>query len=790
MFRNYIKIAVRNLWKHKDYSFINIVGLAIGMAVSMLILMFVTHEYSYDKFHKNADRIYGILAKVSMDGREMQFKNFNARLGPALKEATPGIEEVVRIKTAYDKVLFKNPETADGSFYEQNFMFTDASFFKVFSFKIKAAKDEDMIVRPYTMVISERVASKYFGDVNPLGKTMLYEGKHLFEITSIAENPPSNSTFNFDFVASIETIPQLSKQDKEMWEHAGAFNTYLLLNSDKSVSQVEKNIISTGNKVSDFDAKAKYLLEKFTSTHLENNFAESGNTRLIKIFAGIAMLILFLALFNYMSLTTARSTLRTKEVGVRKVAGAGRNILVKQFYTESVLVCLIAFLLSFVLMEVMRQPFYNLLGLRIDPSFLISKSFLAVLAAVLLFSAFVSGSYPALILSGFSPMDVLKGRLGSQQRGATVRKVFMVFQFTVSITLIVCSVVVKQQLTFMQNKKLGLNKEQVLAISLTGSVGKNYFSLKNDITGLSGVQNVTFSSTGLYKGYSMFFAQNKATNKDVSVAYAEVDANYMNTFDLKWAIKPQGTSWKNGHGMLLSEAAVKDLGLQGNPIGQMVFNKSVAGVLKDFNFTSTQEEKNPMGLIILGDTTNLLSDGRSTGILYTRLDPKADIVGKVRSVEAVYKKYSGDKPFEYYFLDEAFNDTFKTEIRMAKMFTVFTAFAIFIACMGLFGLVTFTAETRTKEIGIRKVLGASVTGVVALLSQDFFKLVLLSILLATPIAWYVMHQWLQDFVNRIDIAWWVFALAGVLSLFITLLTVSFQSIKAAMTNPAKSLKAN
>ncbi|WP_285543661.1 ABC transporter permease [Dyadobacter frigoris] len=788
MFRNYLKIAARNIWKHKDYSFINIVGLAMGMAVSMLILMFVMHEYSYDKFHKNGDRIYSILATVNMDGHTMQFKNFNAKLAPQLKESTPEIQDFVRLKESYQAVVIKNPENSSALFSEKNFMFADPSFFKVFSFKLKEGNADEILNKPYALVISERAAKKYFGEKDPVGKTLLYEGKHLFEITGVAENPPSNSTFNFDFVASLLTIPQLGKNEKDMWEHAGAFNTFLLLNSENSVKKVEKSIIASGLKIDDFDKKASYSLEGFTTIHLGNNFVDSGNTALINIFAGIALLILFLALFNYMSLTTARSTQRAKEVGVRKTAGAGRSGLIKQFYTESVLVCCIAFALSFVLVEIMRQPFYNLLNLKIDASFLLSPSFIGILIGILLFSAFIAGSYPALILSGFSPIEVLKGRLGSQQKGVALRKVFMVFQFTVSIALIVCSFIVQQQLSFMQNVKLGLNKDQMLNISLSGSVGKNYFSLKNEIAELAGVEEVTFSTTSLYKGYNMFFAQNKSTKKDLSVSYAEVDANYMNTLGLAWKIKPEGSSWKNGHGILLNERAVTELGLKGDPLGQTVFNRNVVGVLKNFRFASTKSDKLPMGLFIMSDTTNMLANEQGSGVLFARMDPKSNLVEKIKEIENIYRKYSADKPFEYSFLDDAFNDTFKTEIRMSKMFTVFTAFAIFIACMGLFGLITFTAETRTKEIGIRKVLGASVTSIVALLSKDFFKLVVISIVLATPVAWYFMKKWLEDFTERIEIAWWIFAVAGLIAITITFITVGFQSIKAALMNPVKSLK--
>ena len=790
MIKNYVKIALRNLWKSKVYSFINIVGLAMGMAVAILILMFVVHERSFDKFHGKGDRIYRILAKMDMDGRQMQTINFNANLAPFLKEATPQVEDFVRIKTAYNKVTIKNPENPTNLFFEQNFIFADDALFKVFSFKMKSQNGSEVLKKPFTMVISERAAVKYFGDRDPIGKTLLYEGEHLFQITGVAENPPSNSSINFDFVASVNTIPQMGKNQKSMWEEAGAFNTYLLLDSEKSVSRVEKNIVSAGNRTGVFDKESVYELEKFSKVHLENDFTNSGNTRLINIFAGIAALILCLALFNYMNLTTARSTLRAKEVGVRKVAGAGRSGLIQQFYTESILTCCMAFSLSFAFVALMRQPFYELLNLRIDASFLSSPTFIGILSAVFLLCAFLAGSYPALVLSGFAPIEVLKGRFAIKQRGSSLRKLFMVFQFSVSIALIVCSFIVQQQLSFMQNKKLGFYKDQMLCITLSGSIGKNYFSLKNELEALAGVEEVAVSNTGLFKGYNMFFEKNADTQKDISVIYSEVDPNFVNTFGLVWNTKPDGISWKNGNGVLLNEVAVNELGLKGNPIGQKVFNRTITGILKDFHFTNVQEKVKATGLFVTSDTTNLLVDPQSSVVLFAKMDTKINIRNKIESIEKIYQKYAADKPFEYYFLDDAFNETFKTEIRMSRMFTVFTAFAIFIACMGLFGLVTFTAETRTREIGIRKVLGASIASVISMISKDFFKLVFISIVIAMPVAWYVMDKWLQDFAYKIEIALLPFAVAGVMILLITFLTVGFQSVKAALMNPVKSLKSD
>ncbi len=790
MIRNNLKIAFRNLLKNRTCSLINIVGLAMGMAVSVLILMFVMHEFSYDKFHENHTRIYRILAKIKMGDQDLQMNSFSAKLGPALKEYNPQVEGFVRMKAAVDKVVMKNPARGEEAFYEQNFMFTDPSFFTVFSFNIKEGSAA-RLDQPFTMVISERAAQKYFGDENPVGRSLTYEGLHQMQIIGVAENAPSNSSFDFDFVASAVTYPQLSENNKRDWNEGGIFNTYLLLDSEQSVAVVEGNIKRESKKTGMFVDDADYHLEGLTTMHLgnRNNFNDSGNTKLIYIFTGVAVLILLLALFNYMSLTTARATLRAKEVGVRKVVGAGRGSLVRQFYGESVLLCSVAFALAFVLVQLFRQPFYNLLDLRIDSSFLFSPSFLGYVIGLLVISALIAGSYPALVLSGFAPLEVLRGRLAGGQSSAGVRRFFMVLQFTVSIVLIVCSLVVNNQLNYMQNKKLGLYKDQVLSIPLSPTIADNYFPFRNEIRDQAGVQNVAATNAGLFKGYNMFFLNNFTTKQQVPLVTYSVDHNFTEILGLNWKTKPNAEQWKNQSYVVLNETAIKELGIQGDPIGQEIVQGSkIAGILKDFHFSSIQSEIKAMGLFVANDTTNLIKTLQGRGELYVRLDPKANIQEKVAAIGQIFKKYDQEKPFEYYFLDDAFNETFKTEIRMSTMFTVFTSFAVFIACMGLFGLAAFTAETRTKEIGIRKVLGASVASIVSLLSTDFLKLILIAIVIASPLAWYAMNEWLTDFAYKINIEWWYFAVAGILAVCIALLTVSSQAIRAALTNPVKSLR--
>ncbi|MCE7058864.1 ABC transporter permease [Dyadobacter sp. CY343] len=792
MLLNYLKIAFRNLAKNKTYSAINIVGLGMGMAVSILILLFVMHEFSYDKFHERHERIYRILGRIKMGESSFQMTSFSPKFGPSLKESAPEIEEYVRVLPSFNKVIIRNPEKGTESFYEANFIFADPSFLKVFSFKLKNGNPDKVLDDPNKVIISERISEKYFGNADPVGKVLMYESKHLMQVAGVIENPPSNSTIQYDFIVPVSAYPRLNEKVPADWEKSdgGNFTTYLLIDSLGSAEKLEKTQLSNLKYArGEVDGTISYHLDKLSSIHLGNNFQETGNTGLISIFALVAVLILCLALFNYMSLTTAGATLRAKEVGVRKIIGSGRLGLIKQFYTESALITIAAFALSFILVLLLKQPFYDLLNLQIDDSFLFSPIFVIILMILLLFTIIVTGSYPSLVLSGFVPIEVLKGKFTAGQKGVSVRKVLMVFQFAVSISLIICSLVVKNQLSFMQSKKLGLYKDQILNIPLTKTAANGFHALKNQIIEQSGVENVAVSDVGLFKSYNMRFVKHQTSKDDISLVQMTVDKNFVKTLSLEWKIKPNKGTYENHKYVLLNETAVKELGIKGNPIGQKIDESNeIGGVIRDFNFSSVKDGVRGIGLFVVNDTTNLLKLPHAKAMLYVRLNPNSNTQSNVEAIGKIFKKYESQKPFEYYFLDDAFNETFKTEMRMSGMFSAFTAVAIFIACMGLFGLVTFTAETRTKEIGIRKVLGASVAGIVSLLSKDFLKLILLSILLSLPIAYYFMEKWLQDFAYRIQIPIWIYATASVAAIVITLITISFQSIRAALMNPLKSLR--
>ncbi|SEI44722.1 putative ABC transport system permease protein [Dyadobacter sp. SG02] len=789
MFRNYLKIAVRSLFRHKTYSLINILGLAAGICVSTLILMFVVHEHSYDRFHDRHKDIYRVLGKVKMGDNEFNMNAFAASFAPALGEGVPQVADYVRILPSYRSAAMAKPARDEEAILEKNILFADPSFFSVFNFPLEKGNIAEALRKPFTMVVSERAAVKYFGHTDVLGKALMYEGKHLVQITGVAQDPPSNSSLDFDFVISSQTYPKLSDANRQNWDNGGGiFNVYLLLNAGESKELAAKGINRLNAlKEGQVGLKPQYTLEGLDDMHLGGAFNDSGNSKLIPIFAMAAIAILMLALFNYMSLTTARATQRAREVGVRKVVGATRAGLGGQFYMESALVCAVAFALGLLMVFYLSQPFYTLLGLRIDTSFVISPFFLSFLAGLLALTALVAGSYPAFVLSGFAPLEVIKGRFTGSIGGVGVRRVFTVFQFAVSMALIVGSLIVREQLAFMQRKELGLNKDQVLSVPIGPSMAANYIPFRNAVREQAGVANATFANAGLFKGYNMFFAPNKNTKKDVGVAQLIVDDHFMKTLGIEWKTPEIGPRF---HFALVNEQAIVELGLKENPVGQQLLEGiNVEGVFKNFDFSDVRHGPKAMTLAVAGDTTNMLrSPGVSRGILYIKINKGADVAANVKAIGQLFKKYDVETPFEYYFLDDAFNETFKNETRLSGMFSAFTVLAIFIACMGLFGLITFTTETRTKEIGIRKVLGASATGIVGMLSREFVILVLVSGVIAIPVAWYFMAHWLEDFAYRISVPLWVhFATIGMM-LFITLLTVGFKAIHAAMVNPAASLK--
>jgi putative ABC transport system permease protein len=800
MFSNYLKTALRQLWRNRFYSLLSIGGLAIGLAVSLLILLFVVHEQTYDQFHTNADRIVRVYGRMHFGEQDVQTDRLSARLGPAVQAAVPGVVGNVRIGTTPGRVVVK---TSPGRrYFEDKFIMADPSLLSVFSFPLIRGDVTTALARPLTVLLTERSAERYFGRENPVGKTITVNNKLRFEVTGILKNPPSNSTVQFDFVASLASYTAFERIREGLIDdddvalnnqriQFGNFQTYFLLRSPDVVTRIvgalPRLVTASGGSMTG----NTFLFDPLTAIHSGMNFGDSANAKYSLLFGSIAALILLLALINYMSLTTARATRRAREVGVRKVMGAARRELAGQFYGESVMITGLAFVLALGLVQVMQPLFYQLLQLEIDPAFVFSPAFGTIVVVLLVGCVLVSGSYPALMLSSFNPVSVLKGSLLPVSSGQQIRQGFTVLQFAISIGLIGCSLLIYRQVQHLQHRNLGLYKDRVLVVPLDASMAGRYGSFKHDLRQLPGVERVAAASSVLYKeGGSMFFTQSPTTKKDVTLHVLSVDDQFAETLQIPWKTRPTPDRLAAPNTVVLNEIAVRKLAITSQPLGQKLAfgnqTSEVVGIMRNFFFTSINNSDEPLAVFVAKDTASAMAT--QGGSLYVRILPGADLPQMIGRVEQVYAKLSAEKPFEYYFLDQTFNSIYKAETRLATLFGAFTAFALFIACLGLFGLAAFTAEARTKEIGVRKVLGASVSSIVALLSKDFLKLVLIAIVIASPVAWYAMNRWLQDFAYRIEIEWWVFALAGLLAVGIALLTVSFQSVKAALMNPVKSLR--
>lgn len=779
MLRNYFKIAVRSLVKHTTYSFINIAGLSVGIAVSLIIFMYVAHEYSYDKFHAKADNIYRVLCKINYGGQEIQTTAMSVQFGPILKENNASIQNYVRVCNA-ERVLIQSDENHIN--FENTVAFADNSFFSVFSFPLTIGNYQSL-ARPSTVILSENAAQKYFGHANAIGQTITYDKRYPLEVVGVVKNFPSNSTFQLDFIVSFATMG-IIPSEKNTYEHQtaslGSIPTYVEIKNERAVP----NIVASISKFVKTSIGEKYGLEKFTAAHLGNNVADSANQKYLYLFMAVALIILALALINYMNLTTARATLRGKEVGVRKVIGAGRDNLAFQFYFESALITTIAFGVAWVLLEFFLPVFLNILQIQIDKSFLTSSWFVTVIAALYVGCIALAGSYPSLILSKFKPAEVLKGKGSTTPSSAWVRKGLTVAQFTASIALILITLGIQHQLNFLRNQKIGLNKEQVMVINLDAESKSRYVPIKNELRSLSGVKEVAAASMPLFTtGPNTVFTKIPSTQEDVFLLITSIDENFISTLGIEWIEKPDTLAKP---GFIVNEAALEKLKISKSDIGIKFNEQPINGIVKNFAYGSLREKIDGMAMSVQSDTaTSLTNYGYA---LYLRLDPKANLSEKVASIQSVFKKYEGKRPFEYYFLDDAFDKLYKSEDLLSKIFNAFTVIAIVIACLGLFGLITFTAETRTKEIGIRKILGASVRNIFMLLSKDFIVLVMIGVALAIPFAWWYLNDWLQQFSYKVAIPWWFALLAAGSALLISFLTICSQAIRAAVSNPVDSLR--
>jgi putative ABC transport system permease protein len=803
MFRNYIKIAWRNLLRNRAFSAINIIGLAIGLASCMLISLYVLDELSFDRYNDKADQIVRVVFKGSMHGGKFNESHVMPPTGPALKADYPEVIEATRLQHAgFPKVIIGDKQ------YDGNSMaLVDNNFFKVFTLPFLKGDPSTALIEPNTLVISKKTAISFFGDQDPIGKIVHFKGEDApYKITGMIDKVPVNSHFHFEIFVSMANS---SDAKSSSWMTSGYF-TYLLLQKGYDYKKLEAKLPQTVNKymgpqikkamgmtMSEFRKGGNQLglyLQPLTDIHLKSDFdydlGSGGDIKYVYIFGAVAIIMLIIACINFMNLSTAGASKRAREVGVRKVMGSEKKELVWQFLLESVLLTAIALILATIFGLVALPLFNSLSGKELSLNLEIAPQLISGLLLFGLFVAILAGSYPAFFLSSFKPIAVLKGKLTSDKGSISLRSGLVVVQFFISITLMIGTTVVYQQLKYIQNKKLGYSKDQVLVLD-TWALGKNDEVFRNELLRDPRIVNVTTSgyvpAGPSYSNNFMVYPDGNSTTLVKTLRY-EVDFNYIATLGMQMAYgrnfsKEFGNDSTN---VILNETAANLLGWKNSALDHTISRNDnqgitstfrVIGVVKDFHFRSLHEKITPLVMT--------LTRGAGTTIVKIKTD---NVKGLLANMKTKWDAFKPERPFEYSFLDERFDNTYKAEQKTGQILGIFAGLAIFVACLGLFGLATFTAEQRKKEIGVRKVLGASVAGVVGLLSRDFLKLVAISILIAMPVAWYGMNKWLQGFEYRIGISWWMLALAGVLSVAVALLTISYQSVKAALMDPVKSLR--
>jgi putative ABC transport system permease protein len=807
MLRNYLKIAWRNLVRNKTYSILNIAGLAIGLSCFLLMALYVVDELSYDRHHKKADRLYRVNSDIRFGGTDQSLAVSPDPMGAALKRDYPQVEQFTRLYASNGaKVLRKGNQFIT----EYSVGHADSTIFEVFTLPAISGDTKTALNEPNTVVVTASAARKYFNSTDVLGKTIETDENAVYKITAVIEDMPRNGHFNFDFLFSMDNVDY---QFGSFVSHN--FHTYLLFREGTDVKAFEKNFdqyidryvlpqakqFMDISSIEDFEKagnKLKYSLMNVRDIHLNSDrvaeLSVNSQMQYVYIFSAVAIFILLIACINFMNLSTARSANRAKEVGIRKVLGTEKKSLVQQFLAESTITAIISLVIGIVIAWAVLPYFNSLAAKSISIGELLRPEILSGLLALPFIVGAVAGSYPALYLSSFKPIAVLKGKINAGFKRSYLRSTLVVFQFSISIFLIIGTIVVYRQLGYIQTTNLGFKKENVLIVDGTGALGNSAKAFKEEVQKFAGVTN------GAFSGYLPVSpsARNDQTFSREAVMDAKtgfnmqtwwIDADYVSTLGIE-IIKGRNFSREFGgdsSGIIINETAAQIIG-HADPIGKKIYTTdnldaatmkayTIIGVAKNFHYESLRQAIGPLSMR-LGDVSFTTAFRVNT----------ADITKLVAKIESKWKQMAPSHPFSYRFLDESFDNMYRQEQRIGRVALTFAILTIFIACLGLFGLATYIAEQRTKEIGVRKVLGASVQNIVQMLSRDFLKLVIIAAVLAFPFGWWIMSMWLRDFVYRVDIGWWIFAVAGIIAVLIAVGTVSYQALKAAIANPVNSLR--
>lgn len=783
MIKNYFKTAFRNLWKNKIYGSLNVFGLAIGIACAGLIFLWVEDEFSYNYNHVKKDQLYKILENQPFEGKTYTFSATPGLLAEAMKKEFPGIKNSCRL-TWEEYTLFNLGEK---SIYERG-NYADSSIFSMFTIPFVQGKKETVFQQLHSLAISEKMAKKFFGDQKDIiGKKLKVDNKEEYVIGGVFKDLPQSSSLRFDWLSPFKIY-----HDKNDWLNQWNTNgtqTFVELEEKTDPGLINKKLANY-LRAKDTTIVAQPFLFSMNDWRLHSKFEEGkqvgGRIQNVRTFSIIAWIILLIACINFMNLATARSEKRAREVGVRKVLGAGKKLLIAQFIGEAMIMALLSLLIAVAIIYLILPSFNSLVEKQLQIG-LDNPLHLLSLILIGLICGLVAGSYPALYLSSFNPVWVFKGINLKGSGAAFIRRGLVVLQFTISIILIIGTIIVYNQIQHIKNRDLGYNKDNVIQTGLRGDMQKNFAVIKNQLLSSGYVENVAMSNLNqLYMGSSTgnFEWEGKDPSKKVLVTQDFISPEYIKTMGIQMS---KGRDFypdakQDSSNVIINEAFAKVIGknnVVGTLLRQDTTKYTIVGVIKDFVFDDMYGKSDPL---------IFRSYPEYFGYMYIRLKSQANVERAVDKIQTIVKSNNPGYPFDYIFVDDEFDKQFKSEMLIGKLSRIFALLAIVITCLGLFGLAAYTAERRTKEIGVRKVLGASVTGIAGLLSKDFLKLVILSSLISFPVAWWLMHNWLQNYAYRIEISWWIFIVAAALAIVIALFTISFQAIKAALSNPVKSLR--